>query len=148
LPSLGQPGLTAPPRDKVVISGDGNAKVVFVKEEDIGTFTIKAADDPRTLNKILYLRLPANTYSINELVALWEKKIGKTLEKTYIPEEEVLKKIAESPFPVNVIMSTGHSIFVKGDQTNFEIGPDGVEASQLYPEVKYTTVEEYLSQYV
>jgi len=68
--------------------------VVFVKEEDIGTFTIKAVDDPRTLNKILYLRLPANTYSINELVALWEKKIGNTLEKTYIPEEEVLKKIA------------------------------------------------------
>ena len=26
LPSLGQPGLTAPPRDKAVISGDGNAK--------------------------------------------------------------------------------------------------------------------------
>jgi len=148
LPSLGQPGLTAPPRDKIVISGDGNAKVVFVKEEDVGTFTIKAVADPRTLNKILYLRLPANTYSINELVALWEKKIGKTLEKTYIPEEEVLKKIAESPFPVNVLLSIGHSIFVKGDQTNFEIGPDGVEASQLYPEVKYTSVEEYLSQYV
>jgi len=119
-----------------------------VKEEDIGTFTIKAVDDPRTLNKILYLRLPANTFSLNELVALWEKKIGKSLEKTYIPEEEVLKKIAESPFPLNAIMSTGHSIFVKGDQTNFEIGPDGVEASQLYPEVKYTTVDEYLSQYV
>jgi len=148
LPSLGQPGLTAPPRDKAVINGDGNAKVVFVKEEDIGTFTIKAVDDPRTLNKILYLRLPANTYSINELVALWEKKIGNTLEKTYIPEEEVLKKIAEAPFPLNAILSTGHSIFVKGDQTNFEIGPDGVEASQLYPEVKYTTVEEFLSQYV
>ena len=55
---------------------------------------------------------------------------------------------AESPFPVNILLSTGHSIFVKGDQTNFEIGADGVEASQLYPEVKYTTVEEYLSQYV
>jgi len=55
---------------------------------------------------------------------------------------------AEAPFPLNAILSTGHSIFVKGDQTNFEIGPDGVEASQLYPEVKYTTVEEFLSQYV
>jgi hypothetical protein len=55
---------------------------------------------------------------------------------------------AESSFPVNILLSTGHSIFVKGDQTNFEIGPDGVEASQLYPEVKYTTVEEYLSEYV
>jgi len=50
-------------------------------------------DDPRTLNKILYIRPQNNTYSFNELVALWEKKIGKTLEKEYIPEEQVLKNI-------------------------------------------------------
>lgn len=50
-------------------------------------------DDPRTLNKILYLRPPQNTYSFNELVALWEKKIGKTLEKIYVPEEKLLKDI-------------------------------------------------------
>ena len=65
-----------------------------MKEEDVGTFAIKAADDPRTLNKTLYLRLPANTLSFNELVALWEKKIGKTLEKVYVPEEQVVKLIA------------------------------------------------------
>ncbi|KAH9319634.1 hypothetical protein KI387_021403, partial [Taxus chinensis] len=68
VPNLGQPGLTALPRDTVSISGDGNAKVVSVKEEDIGTFTIKAVGDPRTLNKKLYLRLPANTYSFNDLI--------------------------------------------------------------------------------
>ena len=67
---------------------------VYVKEEDIGTFTIKAVDDPRTLNKTLYLRLPANTLSFNELVGIWEKKIDKTLDKVYVPEEEVLKSIA------------------------------------------------------
>ena len=148
VPNLGQRGLTAPPRDKVVIFGDGNAKVVFVKEEDIGTFAIKAVDDPRTLNKTLYLRLSANTYSFNELVALWEKKINKTLEKVYIPEEQMLKMIEETPFPGNVGLAIAHSIFVNGDQTNFEIGADGVEASELYPDVKYTTVDEYLSQFV
>lgn len=148
LPGFGHLDITAPPRDKVVIFGDGNAKAAFVKEEDIGTFTIKAVDDPRTLNKILYFRLPANIYSLNELVALWEKKIGKTVEKLYLPEEEILKKITETPFPDNFGMAIEHSIFVKGDQTNFEIGPDGVEASQLYPDVKYTAVEEFLNQYV
>uniref|UniRef100_A0A0C9S3Q4 TSA: Wollemia nobilis Ref_Wollemi_Transcript_14834_1258 transcribed RNA sequence n=1 Tax=Wollemia nobilis TaxID=56998 RepID=A0A0C9S3Q4_9CONI len=148
LPSMSQPGLTAPPRDKIVILGDGNAKVVFVKEDDIGTYAIKAVDDPRTLNKTLYLRLPANTYSFNELVALWEKKIGKTLEKIYVPEEAVVKQIEETPFPNNIGMAIGHSIFVKGDQTNFEIGPNGVEGSQLYPDVKYTTVDEMLNQFV
>lgn len=68
--------------------------VIYVTEEDIGTYTIKAVDDPRTLNKILYLRPQANTLTFNEVVTLWEKKIGKTLERTYIPEDEILKKIA------------------------------------------------------
>ena len=52
---------------------------MFVDEEDIAMCTIKELDDPRTLNKALYLRLPENTLSVNELVALWENKIGKPL---------------------------------------------------------------------
>lgn len=66
---------------------------VFNKEEDIGTYTIKAVDDPRTLNKILYIKPPNNIYSFNDLVSLWEKKIGKTLERIYVPEEQLLKQI-------------------------------------------------------
>ncbi|XP_075485873.1 isoflavone reductase-like protein [Primulina tabacum] len=149
LPTLSQPGATAPPRDKVIILGDGHAKAVFNYEHDIGTYTIKAVGDPRTLNKILFIKPPKNIYSFNDLVSLWEKKIGKTLEKEYVPEEQVLKQIAEAPTPLNVILSINHSIFVKGDQTYFEIEPSfGVEASELYPEVEYKTVEEYLDQFV
>nr|AHA90807.1 allylphenol synthase 1 [Piper regnellii] len=149
LPTLSQDGATAPPRDKVVILGDGKPKAVFNKEEDIGTFTIKAVSDPRTLNKILYIRPAANTLSFNELVALWEKKIGKTVEKVYLPEEVVLKTIQESPIPLNIVLSITHSVFVRGDQTRFEIEPSfGVEASALYPDVKFTTVDEYLDQFV
>jgi hypothetical protein len=55
---------------------------------------------------------------------------------------------AETPFPNNLDMALCHSAFVKGDQTKLEIGPAVVEASRLYPDVKYTTVEEYLNQYV
>jgi hypothetical protein len=66
---------------------------VFSLEEDVGTYTIKAVDDPRTLNKILYLRPSSNTLSHNQLVSLWEKKVGKTIERVYIPEDEVLKQI-------------------------------------------------------
>ncbi|XP_073126084.1 isoflavone reductase-like protein [Henckelia pumila] len=149
LPTLVQLGATAPPRDKVIILGDGNAKAVFNYEHDIGTYTIKAVDDPRTLNKVLYIKPPKNIYSFNDLVSLWENKIGKTLEKEYVPEEQVLKQIAEAPIPINIILSINHSIFVKGDQTYFVIDPSfGVEASELYPEVEYKTVEEYLHQFV
>jgi pterocarpan reductase len=66
---------------------------VFNKEEDIGTYTIRAVDDTRTLNKILYLRPPNNIYTFNEVVALWEKKIGKTLQKIYVLEDKLLKDI-------------------------------------------------------
>ncbi|XP_034681725.1 phenylcoumaran benzylic ether reductase Pyrc5-like [Vitis riparia] len=146
---LSQPGATGPPRDKIIIPGDGNPKAVFNKDDDIGTYTIKAVDDPRTLNKNLYVRPPQNTYSYNEIVSLWEKKIGKTLEKIYVPEEQVLKNIQEASFPLNAILSIDHSVFIKGDQTNFEIEPSfGVEASELYPDVKYTTVDELLNQLV
>ncbi|KAL2346122.1 hypothetical protein Fmac_000122 [Flemingia macrophylla] len=147
LPKLSQPPPVAvAPRDKITILGDGNPKAVFNKEEDIATYTIKAVDDPRTLNKILYIRPPANTLSFNELVTLWEGKIGKTLERIYIPEEQVLKLIQESPHPINAFLSINHCTYVKGDHTNYEIEPSfGVEASALYPDVKYTTVDEFLN---
>ncbi|KAL9445998.1 hypothetical protein AB3S75_013807 [Citrus x aurantiifolia] len=149
LTTLCQPGVSVPPRDKLTILGDGNAKAVFNKETDIATFTIKAVDDPRTLNKVLYIRPPKNTYSFNELVALWEKLIGKTLDKVYFPEDQLLKNIQEAPLPLNIVLAINHSVFVNGDQTNFAIEPSfGVEASELYPDVKYTTVEEYLHQFV
>ncbi|CAD5317267.1 unnamed protein product [Arabidopsis thaliana] len=149
LPTLVQfePGLTSPPRDKVTILGDGNAKAVINKEEDIAAYTIKAVDDPRTLNKILYIKPSNNTLSMNEIVTLWEKKIGKSLEKTHLPEEQLLKSIQESPIPINVVLSINHAVFVNGD-TNISIEPSfGVEASELYPDAKYTSVDEYLSYF-
>ncbi|KAI4327626.1 hypothetical protein L6164_020063 [Bauhinia variegata] len=149
LSTFGQPNATAPPREKVVILGDGEVKGVYVAEEDIAAYTIKAAEDPKTLNKILYIRPPANTLSFNELVSLWEKKIGKTIEKIYVPEEQILKQIPEAPFPVNFILSISHSMLIKGDATNFEIEPSfGVEATEIYPEVEYTSVDKYLDRVV
>ncbi len=50
-------------------------------------------DDPRTLNKQLLIRPEPNIKTINEVVLLWENKIGHNLEKTYVPESEVLKQI-------------------------------------------------------
>jgi uncharacterized protein YbjT (DUF2867 family) len=149
LPTIGQVLSPAPPTDNVVILGDGETKVVFVDEADIGTYTVLAADDPRAGNKVLYLKPPANTLSHNELVSLWEKKTGKTFARVYVPEDAVLKQIQEAPSPMNFIFSIGHASYIKGDQTNIEIEPSfGVEASELYPDVKYTTVDELLNSFL
>ncbi|KAI0523973.1 hypothetical protein KFK09_003337 [Dendrobium nobile] len=144
LPTLAQ---ASPPIDKITIFGDGNIKGVFVAEDDIGIYTIKAVNDPRTLNKIVYIRPPGCIYSHNELISLWEKKTGKTLERIYLSEEEVLKTIQEAPSPFNIILTLNYLVFVKGDCLSFEIDPSvAAEATELYPDVKYTTVEEYLSR--
>ncbi|XVF59656.1 hypothetical protein PTKIN_Ptkin07bG0293300 [Pterospermum kingtungense] len=181
LPNLMQENATVPPRDKVVILGDGNPKgmctnydlscalinhrniaadrdmvffffdvlAVFVQEDDIATYTIKAADDPRTLNKTLYIRPPSNVLSFNEIVSLWERKIGKTLEKSYVPEDRLLQIIQESPIQWKFVLSFSHPMLVKGEASNFDIEAwFGAEASELYPEVKYTTVDEYLHQFI
>lgn len=80
-------------------------------EGDIAAYTIEAVDDPRTLNKVVFIKPPKNTYSFNELVALWEKKIGKTLEKEYITEEQLLKQIEGDPhFLRNNLSQDFHSI--------------------------------------
>ena len=54
---------------------------------------IRAAEDPRTLNKVLYVRPPTNLCSFGELVHLLEKKTGRTLERNYVSEDELTKKI-------------------------------------------------------
>lgn len=60
-----------------------------------------------------------------------------------------LEWIAEAPVPLNVILSIHHATFVKGDHTNFEIEESfGAEATELYPDVKYTTVDEYLNRFL
>ncbi|WOL12049.1 putative pinoresinol-lariciresinol reductase 3 isoform X3 [Canna indica] len=92
LPSLVQPGLQTPPRDKVKIFGDGNVKAVFVKDCDVAGYTICAIDDTRTLNK-------------NQLIETWELKIGEKLEKIYITEEELLKSI-HGNFTIVIILTS------------------------------------------
>ncbi|XP_044408611.1 isoflavone reductase homolog IRL isoform X2 [Triticum aestivum] len=148
LPSIGD--VTAvgagPPSDKITVLGDGDAKV-FVVEEDIAAYTVRAVDDPRTLNKILYMRPPANILSHNELISMWERKVDRTFHVVRIPEADLLKMIKEVAFPMNILLSLALSIFVRGDQANFEIEPSfGVEATKLYPDLRYTTVDEYLDR--
>lgn len=61
----------------------------------------------------------------------------------------VILLFAESSSPLNTVIDFCYSAYIKGDHTGFEINPSiGVEASQLYPDVKYTTVDEYLNRFL
>ncbi|KAM7510664.1 hypothetical protein LguiB_009539 [Lonicera macranthoides] len=137
-----------PSTDSVALLGDGNQKAIYVSEDDIATYTIKTIDDPRTLNKTLYLRPPQNILSQREVVQIWEKLIGKELNKSSISKEEFLATMKGRDYAEQVGLSHYYHIFYEGCLVNFEIGADGEEATKLYPEIKYTNVEEFLKRYI
>ncbi|KAK6158338.1 hypothetical protein DH2020_005652 [Rehmannia glutinosa] len=146
--NLSQMETLLPPKHKVLIYGDGNVKAVFMDEDDIATYTIKSIDDPRTLNKTLYLRPPENILSQRELIEKWEKLSGNTLEKITISKEDFLAQMKGADFVTQVGIGHFYHIFYEGCLTNFEIGEDGEEASKLYPEVEYTRMHDYLKRYL
>ncbi|KAL6183749.1 hypothetical protein ACLB2K_045160 [Fragaria x ananassa] len=87
--NLSQMGTLVPPKDEVLIYGDGNTKVSIMDEDDVASYTIKTIDDPRTLNKTLYLLPPENLLTQRQL-EIWENLIGKKLEKNSLSKEDLL----------------------------------------------------------
>ncbi|XP_014499617.1 eugenol synthase 1-like [Vigna radiata var. radiata] len=128
----------------IVVYGNGEAKAVLNYEEDIGMYTVKAANDPRTRNRVVICRLPKNIVSQNELISLWEIKCGHNFSHTFILEEELVKQSQTLPSPENIPVSILHSVFVRGDLMNFELGKDDLEASELYPDYNYTSIDQLL----
>ncbi|KAF8400919.1 hypothetical protein HHK36_014222 [Tetracentron sinense] len=145
--SLAQANNFMPPTDHVVIYGNGGKKCIWNDEDDMAMYTMLAVDDPRTLNKTLYLRPPANIMTQMEVVKTWEKITGKELNKTFLSQEELLDSIDKFPRPVQIGVAHFYQIFYRGDLF-FEIeGPHGVDSNDLYPDYKYVTVEEYLKRF-
>ncbi|XP_024544936.1 bifunctional pinoresinol-lariciresinol reductase 3 [Selaginella moellendorffii] len=139
-----------PPRDKVCIYKDGDQKAFdFGGFTDLATYLLKSVDDPRTLNKALYVRPPGNALTMNEQVALWEEMTGVTLEKRWMSEEEILLHIndAQTPLQLREVWTRIYHFFYNGAMC-FELAPDDIEATALYPEVEYTSPQVYLKPYV
>ena len=59
-------------------------------EEDIATYTIKAATNPRAANNVLTCKPQRNIISQLDLISCWEKKIRRTLSRIHIPELEII----------------------------------------------------------
>ncbi|KAK9148186.1 hypothetical protein Scep_006943 [Stephania cephalantha] len=148
VPNLCQLGTMLPPKDKVCIFGDGNAKAIYLDENDIATYTIKTIDDSRTINKTLHLMPSKNILSQNELVEMWEKISGTKLERSTMPAEDYLAIMNGAHPLIQFGISHNYPIFYEGYLKHFELKEGDEEATVLYPDVEYTTVEEYLRQYL
>ncbi|XP_004300160.1 PREDICTED: isoflavone reductase homolog [Fragaria vesca subsp. vesca] len=146
--NLCQMGTLVPPRDKVLMYGDGDRKVILMDEDDIATYAIKTIDDPRTFNKTLHLRPLECIVSQRQLVEIWESLVGKKLEKVTLSKEDFLVSMKDMDYANQVGAGHFHDMYYEGCLTNFEIGENEEEASKLYPEVKYTRMHEFLNIYV
>ncbi|XP_034692289.1 isoeugenol synthase 1-like [Vitis riparia] len=113
-------------------------------EEDVAAYTIRAAVDPRVCNRVIIYRPPGNIVSQLDLVSSWEKKTGTKLQRTHIPEQDIIELSESLPFPENIPVAILHNIFIKGDQVSFELTANDLEASALYPDYKYTPVDKLL----
>jgi hypothetical protein len=54
---------------------------------------------------------------------------------------------AEVPFPDVIFPALAFSTFVKGDNL-FELGPEDVQATELYPDLEFTTFSSILDTIV
>nr|XP_029117351.1 bifunctional pinoresinol-lariciresinol reductase 1-like [Elaeis guineensis] len=90
LAGLAQLATYMPKRERVNIHGHGDKKCIWVAEEDKAMYAMLAVDDPRTLNKVLFVRPPANILTQMEVVKTWERIIGQELQMTFLSAEEWL----------------------------------------------------------
>nr|CAI56331.1 TPA: isoflavone reductase-like protein 2 [Vitis vinifera] len=130
--------------DSITVYGSGEAQAVLNYEEDIALHTIKVANDPTPCDRIVIFLPPKNIISQLELIALWEKKTGRSFKRVHVSEEELVKLSETLPNPQNIPVAILHSIFIKGVVMNFEIGEDDIEVSKLYPDINYHSIDQLL----
>ncbi|KAL5148117.1 Eugenol synthase 1 [Glycine soja] len=73
-----------------------------------------------------------------------KRKIRREIEAAKIPCTFVSANCFALPPLHNIPVSILHSVFVKGDLVNFELGENDLEASQLYPDYNYTSIDQLL----
>ncbi|KAF1002626.1 hypothetical protein AG4045_030249 [Apium graveolens] len=77
-------------KSKILIFGGTGYYVSCNYEKDIAEYTVKVATDPRTENGLIIYRLPKCIITQMDLISIWEKKIGRTMEKTFISGEKLI----------------------------------------------------------
>ncbi|KAM0937006.1 putative leucoanthocyanidin reductase [Dioscorea sansibarensis] len=142
------PSQVTPPLDYFQIYGDGSVGAYFVSGEDIGKITVKAANDPRTLNKAIHFRPASNLFNINQMASLWETKLGHKLPRLIVTAHHLLSIAAEMKIPESVVAALTHDIFFNGCQINFSLDEEhDLEACKLYPEITFQTLDHCFDEF-
>ena len=147
LGDLSRLGGTLPP-DEVNVYGDGNVMGALTSVPDIATVTVRAVHDPRMRNQELHIR--ANTITQNLLIALWQTASGRTVARVPVPAAELEKVIAGATAPdqgmLLVAAQLHRSLWIRGDSVKRV--PTALEATEVYPDMAFQTIEQAFAQFV
>ena len=136
------------PPDEVSVYGDGNVAGALTSVPDVAKVTVRAVSDPRMRNK--EIRITANTITQNLLIALWQTTSGRTVKRVSVPTAELERIIAGSTAPdqgTMLVASQLHrSLWIRGDSVKQV--PTSLEATEVYPDMAFQTIEQGLAQLV
>ncbi|RKK08128.1 hypothetical protein BFJ68_g16307 [Fusarium oxysporum] len=135
------------------IPGDGAKPSAFSDNRDVGKYVARAIVDPRTLNQQVFFF--SEMLTLNQVYDLLERLSGESIPRKYIPEEEILAKVAKAGstslelgdqgFVMKAVYQYWHSWGIRGDNTveyaqylGYLLGND------LYPDLRVTSFKDYI----
>ncbi|XP_037408780.1 isoflavone reductase-like [Triticum dicoccoides] len=126
---------------------DHGSLVNAIKGADVVISAVGTPQLDEQTRIVMAIKEAGNVIRVSEIDYHFVFFVDQTMDANQIPEADLLKLIKEAAYHLNMMLSHSLSVFVRGDQANFDIEASfGVEATELYPDVKYTTVDEYLDR--
>lgn len=136
------------PPSEVNVYGDGNIKGAYVSESDVAMVTVRALNDSMMQNKAI--QITPNTLTQNDIINIWEKMSGRSVKKVQVTLVDIEKMIEDSTVRDDRVMLSvaqlKRSYWIRGESV--KRSPLTVEATELYPDMKFQTVQEWLARYL
>ena len=120
---------------KVVLFGDGQARISWVSFRDVAEFAVRAHLTPRARNQILQVGGPQDLSPL-EVVEIFEKVSGAKFERQFVSEEDLLAQLDRAPDPLAETFVKLQLEYVHGCAMN------PAEALSLMP-MELTSVAQY-----
>ena len=129
--------------------GTGNVKTAITDRSDIGQYVARILADSRTLNR--YVFIWGEEVTLNEVIALAEKALGKKLEFPHVSSKELDQRIENSEVYIHYALEFKRSMWVRGDNTianakRPEYG-DALDVQELYPDFKPRKLESIMYEF-
>ena len=120
---------------KVVLFGDGEARISWVSFRDVAEFAVRARLTPRARNQILQVGGPQELSPL-EVVGIFEKASGATFERQFVSEQALLAQLDRAADPLAETFAKLQLEYVHGCPMNT------AEALSLMP-MELTSVAQY-----